>query len=484
MQLQLLHGFFPRIVGKGDNARKLADQLLRMRKEFDAEESSGLPDGSDKGLMVSSTVENLVIIDRDVDFGTVLLTQLTYEGLVDEFFEITNNQAEVDSTVVGPAGPNASSQVQSSTASSTSTQKQGIKRKIQLDSSDQLFNQLRDANFAIVGSLLNHVARRLESEYESRHGAKSTSELREFVNKLPTYQAEHTSLRVHTNMAEEIYRHTRSDFFRRALEVQQNIAAGSDPTYQHDTIEELIARNAPLTTVLRLLCLESCMSGGLRPRDLENFKKEILQAYGHQHLLTLHALEKMELLQARSSATAMLLPTGGGPGGLKTNYNNLRKSLRLIVDEVDEHDPEDVAYVYSGYAPLSIRLAQCVLQKKYVHSLLNKSGAPEPAGMSSPGWIGFEDTVKSARGASFNLVQKGDEKSSRARQTLMGTGVIKTVFVCFLGGVTFTEIAALRFIARQEASRIRIVICTTGIVSGSRMMKGAIETQSFGKTAA
>lgn len=479
MQLQKRHGFFPRIVGKGDNAKKLADQLLRMRKELDAEESSGLVDGLGRGLMVSSSIESLVIIDRDVDFATVLMTQLTYEGLVDEIFEIKHNQTEIDSTVIGAGA--AGQTPQNSVSGPSTAPKQSLKRKIQVDSSDQLFNQLRNANFAIVGGILNSVAKRLETNYESRHGAKTTSELREFVNKLPSYQAEHSSLHIHTNLAEEIMRLTRSDIFRKVLEVQQNIAAGADPATQHDLVEELIARDVPLNSVLRLLCIESCVGGGLRPRDLDNFKRQILHAYGYQHLLTLDALEKMGLLQARSSATAMILPSGGGGGasGLKTNYNYLRKALRLIVDEVDEQNPNDISYVYSGYAPLSIRLIQCILQKPYILSLTKN--LPPPAaiassGVSSPGWLGFEDIVKSARGSTFNIVQKADEKATRAKQTLTGPGGVKTVIVYFLGGITFAEIAALRFIAEQEAERRRILICTTGIINGNRMMKDAIQT--------
>jgi hypothetical protein len=478
MQIQHRHGFFPRIVGKGDNARRLADLLLRMRKELDAGEVSEALMTPTGGIMPSASIENLIIIDRDVDFATVLLTQLTYEGLIDEMIGIQNNQADVDSTIAGPA-PQSSGQA---------PPQQGLKRKIQLDSTDKLYQQLRDTNFAIVGSLLNKVARRLESEYESRHGAKSTSELREFVTKLPGYQAEHQSLKIHTNLAEEIMKHTRSDIFTRILEAQQNITGGADPTYQHDNIEELIARDVPLTSVLRLLCLESCISGGLRPRDLEHFKKLILHAYGYQHLLTLDALEKMELLQARPSANALLLPSVGSAApstGTNTNYNYLRKTLHLIVDEVNEQDPNDIAYVYSGYAPLSIRLIQCVLQKQYVASL-GKSGPGKgpTTGVSSAsqGWTGFEDAVKSARGATFNVVQKGDEKAAKARQTLTGAGGIKTVFVFFLGGITFTEIAALRFIAMQEMERRRIVICTTGMISGNRMMDAAIEKEDFSKT--
>lgn len=479
MGIQQRHGYFPRVVGKGDNARRLADLLLRMRKELDAEESSGLADPSARGLLPSANTESLIIIDRDVDFGTPLLTQLTYGGLIDEYVGIKNNQAEVDTNIVGPA-----SAPQAQESSKTPQQaKQGLKRKIQLDASDQLFNQLRDANFAIVGDILNKVARRLETEYQTRHTAQTTNELREFVNKLPTYQLEHQSLRIHTNLAEEIMRLTRSETFRKILEVQQNNAAGADSTYQHESIEELIARDVPLKTVLRLLCLESCMSGGLRPRDLENFKRQVVQAYGHQHLLTFWALEKMDLLQPRSSATTMLLPTSGGQAGSKTNYGYLRKNLRLVIEEVSEQDPNDISYVYSGFAPLSVRLVQCVLQKPYMLSLLKGGPAASVnnASTASPGWLGFEDVVKSARGSTFSIVQKGDDKAVRARQTLAGNTATKTVYVFFLGGITFTEIAALRFIAAQEAPRRKVIICTTGIVSGDRMMEAAIEKGSFAK---
>jgi hypothetical protein len=492
MNIQRRHGYFPRITGKGDNARKLADLLVRMRKEVEADESS-TPGPEYGNKLPSSSIEQLIIIDREVDYATPLLTQLTYEGLIDEFVGIHNNQANVDSSVVGPAAGQPPSQGSPAAAPPT---RPGLKRKIQLDSSDQLFSQLRDTNFAIVGDILNKVARRLESDYETRHSAQTTSELREFVNRLPAYQQEHQSLKVHTNLAEDIMRQTRSDIFRKVLEVQQNHAAGADPSYQHENITELIARGVPLKTVLRLLCLESCTSGGLRPKDLDHFKREILQAYGYQHLLTFRALEKMELLQPRGSATAMLLPgaVGGNIAGTKTNYNYLRKNLKLVIEDVSEKDPNDISYVYSGFAPLSVRLVQCILQKPFIMSLI-KGGPPTPAPVptaqvntsttSSPGWIGFEDIAKSARGATFSIVQKGDEKTARARQTLVSGGGLgknkKTVYVMFLGGITFTEIAALRYIAAQEVLTRKLVICTTGIVSGDRMVESAMEKATFGE---
>ncbi|KAJ9615674.1 Vacuolar protein-sorting-associated protein 33 [Cladophialophora chaetospira] len=479
MQIQQRHGLFPRILGKGDNARKLANLLLRGRKELDADEAA-----TQYTSLPSTTIEQLIVIDRDVDFATVLLTQLTYEGLIDELIGIKHNRADVDSSVVGST-PQQRTQTGSSSTLPPAAVKQGLKRKIQLDSSDTLYQQLRSSNFALIGPHLNKIARRLESDYEGRHNARGINELRDFVNKLPTFQQEHQSLAIHTNLADDMTKHTRSDTFNRELEVQQNIAAGTDPIYQHDTIEELIARDTPLSTILRLLCLESTLAGGLRPKDLESFRRQILHAYGFQHLLTLDKLESMELLQPRSSASALLLPVGGGAGqsdrGTKTNYAYLRKELRLIIDEYNEQDPGDIAYVYSGYAPLSVRIVQCILQKQYLQTL-HKS--PLPLTPSSTGWTGFEDILKSAKGPTFNIVQKPtDEKAAKAKAALAGTGGWKTIFVMFVGGITFAEIAALRFIGRkleEAGQRKKIVICSTSIISGRSIMDEVIEKSNLG----
>ncbi|KAI4114332.1 MAG: hypothetical protein LQ345_004871, partial [Seirophora villosa] len=418
MQIQHKYGLFPRIIGKGDNAKRLMELLLRMRSEAAAEESTAT---SRLGVMPSSTIESLIIIDREVDMVTPLLTQLTYEGLIDEMFGIKNNQAEIETSIIGQAPG------QQPKAQSGAPQQQSLKRKIQLDSSDKLYAQLRDANFAIVGPLLNKVARRLAGEYESRHGAKSTSELREFVNKLPGYQAEQQSLKTHTSLTEEALKRTQSETFSRVLEIQQNLVSGSDPTGQHEAIEELIARDIPLTTILRLLCLESTISGGIRPKDLDAFKRLILHAYGHQHVLTLHNLSQMGLLVARTAANPFYIPVGGGGSESKvTNYSALRKQLRLIVDEVNEQDPNDIAYVYSGYAPLSVRLVQAIVQKQHLLSLTRGSADLAPgAGGSSPaqGFAPFEHALQSIRGATFNQQQKAEsEAAAKARRMLTGGG--------------------------------------------------------------
>ena len=68
---------------------------------------------------------------------------------------------ELDTSLITPApsGPSASS----SAAQLTPTTRT---RKLPLNSSDPLYASLRDVNFAIVGAILNKVARRLSDDYE------------------------------------------------------------------------------------------------------------------------------------------------------------------------------------------------------------------------------------------------------------------------------------------------------------------------------
>ena len=486
MLLQRHHGLFPRILCKGDNAKRLANLLIRMRKEeIVGEESSNGPNPL-PNLTPSANIESAIIIDRSVDFPSALLTQLTYEGLIDEVFSVSANATEIPTAIVGPV-PQANA---SGNASNTNVpHQQPLKRKIPLDPTDGLYSTLRDANFAVVGSLLNKVARKLQNSYDKKGiASKTTSELRDFVAKLPGYQAEQASLKVHTAIAEEIIKHTKSDLFTRSLEVQQNTVAGADLSAAHDLIDEIISRGASLQQVLRLLCLDSCVNAGLRSRDFDALRRSILLAYGYQHLLTLSNLEKSGLLYQRGSTFSS---SRTSTNIQSTNYTQVRKQLRLIVDEVNESEPEDIAYTYSGYAPLSVRLVQCVLDKQKIASLAPTTSTTMTGGSggttmaattalsSSHGFRPYDDAVRAVRGATADISQSGEERAMRARMSLAGQSPNeqKTVLVFYLGGVCRAEISALRFVAKQ--TKKRIIVCTTNVISGNGMMDALIEEGSF-----
>lgn len=138
---------------------------------------------------------------------------------------------------------------------------------------------------------------------------------------------------------------------------------------------------------------------------------------------------------------AVLLPnplpssTPAAVSSAKYPYTSLRKSLRLLIDGDEALDEleNDISYVYSGYAPISIRLVQCVAQKGGVLSnpAKSKEGATEEDGKKGKpallgptrahpivGFKGFEDVVQSIPGRAFDIKQKGAEVSNGIGTTL------------------------------------------------------------------
>ncbi|EIN14426.1 Sec1-like protein [Punctularia strigosozonata HHB-11173 SS5] len=491
--LQKLYGLFPRIVGKGDRAARLTKLVTQELSTDDS--ASSVPTGLSTQ---SEQVDAVIVLDRAVDMITPLLTQLTYEGLVDELIGIKNGYVQLPASLVSPPSNSAANApaASTSTAVQTTPLSKEAKKKYQLNAkTDPLFGELRDVNFSAVGKRLNKVARRLEEDYQARKQAKTVTQLRDFVGKLGGLQTERQSLEIHTGLSELLIPLTRTQQFNRSLEIQQNLLASYDVNGQINAIEDLIAQGADMQTVLRLLCLASITAGGIKAKTLENIKREFLQAYGY-NLLPL-------LLSLASPSLAMLLPNPLPPtlAGTKYPYTTLRKSLRLMNDDPDapEELENDISYVYSGFAPISVRLVQCVAQKGGVLSNpasdKDKDGSAADGGKNKSvgqvqahpivGWRGFEDVVASIPGETVDVTQTahgGDGAVPLIPSISQGPERTRTTVVFFLGGCTYTEIAALRWVGRQNRGR-RFLIATTGIISGGSLVSSLGGTAQTGAPA-
>jgi len=179
-------------------------------------------------------------------------------------------------------------------------------------------------------------------------------------------------------------------------------------------IEDLLVQQShPPREILRLVVLLSLSIGGIRQKVLESFKREFLQIYGYHFLTTFIHLERLGLLH-------------NAPAPAGHNFVQTRKQFRLWVEEANEQDPNDIAYVYSGYAPLSVRLVQCVSMKPAVMSTatsgernpkdkpVRESYAGDPAvPRAHPlmGWKGFEDGLETISGATLDEKQTREEAS-------------------------------------------------------------------------
>jgi len=207
---------------------------------------------------------------------TPLLTQLTYEGLIDEFIGLKNCKqlslrckgvtgidifvAHVElpvSLLTLPAAPNPSNPnaTPSGSASVTPLINEKTKKHHLSTTTDPLLTELRDLNFSSVGKRLSRVAHRLDEDYKvcistrcldtaidkqkARLQAKTVAQLRDFVGKLGGLQGEHQALRLRkdiffcflgkfsslckdTGLSEMLSLKTRTELFNKSLEVQQS----------------------------------------------------------------------------------------------------------------------------------------------------------------------------------------------------------------------------------------------------------------------
>ncbi|KAM9195044.1 vacuolar protein sorting-associated protein 33A isoform 2-T2 [Dugong dugon] len=368
MTLQALYGTIPQIFGKGECARQVANMMIRMKREFTGSQNSVFP-----------VFDNLLLLDRNVDLLTPLATQLTYEGLIDEIYGIQNSYVKLPPEKFAPKKQGDSGKDLPTEA-----------KKLQLNSAEELYAEIRDKNFNAVGSVLSKKAKVISAAFEERHNAKTVGEIKQFVSQLPHMQAARGSLANHTSIAELIKDVTTSEDFFDKLTVEQEFMSGIDTD----------------------------------------------KTYGYEHILTLYSLEKAGLLRPQA--------------GARNNYPTIRKTLRLWMDDVNEQNPTDISYVYSGYAPLSVRLAQL---------------------LSRPGWRSIEEVLRILPGPHFEERQPLPTGLQKKRQP----GENRVTLIFFLGGVTYAEIAALRFLSQLEDGGTEYVIATTKLMNGTSWIESLME---------
>lgn len=415
-KLESSFGVIPNVRAKGKASVRVADILNRMQVEEPV-------NSSDEGLPEMNTV---ILLDREVDMITPMCTQLTYEGLLDEFLHVNNGSVELDASIMG------------------GVQQEGKKIKVPLNSSDKLFKEIRDLNFEVVVQVLRQKATSMKQDYtEMTTTTQTVSELKDFVKKLNSLP----EITRHINLAQHMSTFTSKSSFLGRLDMEQTIVEAQSYDICFEYIEEMIHKQEPLLNVLRLLILFSITNSGLPKKNFDYLRRELLHSYGFEHMVTLNNLEKAGLLKRQES---------------KSNWLTIKRALQLVVDDTDTANPNDISYVFSGYAPLSIRLVQHAIRS---------------------GWRPIEEILKLLPGP-HSETKRGGFSSSSSFDALPGTpaGIDKVtdgrrslVLVVFIGGVTFAEISALRFLCGQEGMAYDMIVGTTKIVNGHSLVETFME---------
>ncbi|XP_047511245.1 vacuolar protein sorting-associated protein 33A isoform X1 [Pieris napi] len=421
--IQQVYGIVPHVYGKGQAAKQVWDLLCRLNKE---EQGLG-PKGA-----TTSCIDQLLLLDRGIDFTSVMTTQLTYEGLIDELYGIKSTTA----TFPGHKFVSADDTNPEVTARE--------RKRIILNSGEELFTELRDCSFTTVGTVLSRKARIIKTQLDERHNDKSVQEIKQFVSRLPQMLANKQSLATHTAIAEYIKETTDSFDFHDKIQCEEDFLTCVDNERICPFIEDLIAQKVPLTKVLRLICLQCVTGSGLKLKVLEYYKRELVQVYGLKTWLTLCNLDKCGLLKPQTGSR---------------QYSILRKALHLTIEE-SELDPKDKSFLSSKYVPLTVRLSEHIAKNK--------------------GWAGIVDVIGALPGPTLDQLQTLQPRMVRRNSISSENSSVdnpKVVLVFFIGGCTFHEISALRSISQQEDSNVEFVILTTKLINGNTFIESLMESE-------
>ena len=447
MDMQTLYGVIPNVRAKGNMSKNVVELMLRMRKEEgDHGDHGAVPD-----------IDCLLVLDRMVDPVSPLCTPLTYEGLIDELIGIQNTYVQIEQENEGKSVETQENSYPDTPWNCNACgwksapnnilcclcglgrPKPGATVPVPLNSNDQLFAEARDSNIGVLLPKLSLRASEMSQLENSREQMESLDEIHRFVKDLPMLQANKKSLKRHIDLTEKLHETTNSISFKELWQIEQEILEGKNNA---PYIEKAIARGEPLAKVLRLVCLQSLCYGGFKQTKFDQIRRELLQTYGYEYMFTLDILERLGIFTR--------VPYW--------DWKSLNRTFSLCTDEVEVENPNNIAYVTSGYAPLSCRIAESMIRVGWQQTANALRAIPGPA----------VDTVQSRKGA-----MTADEGPVPVNSKLKR----RVIMVCIIGGVTQMEIAALRLLKKEGIlpQPVEIIIVTTKIINGKSFIAGLID---------
>ncbi|GMF13753.1 unnamed protein product [Phytophthora lilii] len=408
--LQQVYGKFGAIKYKGEMSMLVLNHLMEMNAGgsgmMSGTASQATPTGTQR-----SRLDTLILLDRSVDFASVFSTPLTYEAVIDELMEVQDGFIT------------ASPQILRADESASDTPV-----PVALNSTDDIFRQIRDKHIHSITAALNVQAVAVKQRFTEfqRVSAKATAaEVNEFVKTVPQMKALQQSIEQHINLLEHLEATTSGKPFRDLWHLERKIMDQADGTL--NTIEELIFRHEDLRKVLRVLCLYCVVNEGLPRRNLERLKMHLVRAYGHELMFSFRSLERIGVLFECNPSVGLL----GSSSEAAFSFHYVAQNLSVIDVDVNIKNPKNAAFVTSGYAPISARLVEEIL--KHSH------------------WRGIDHVMSRLPGPRAEVHLAANDRQDRTSNT----DEVKpakpkkkaVVVVAFVGGVTFVEIAALRWIA-------------------------------------
>ena len=349
-----------------------------------------------------------ILFDRSIDMITPLITNNVYEALLDDNFNINLNEINVPAKMLDSNSKNNSIQT------------------INLSKNDKFYTKIKDYGFNQIRAYLP--LRLQEQNKIIEESKKRTSDLVKIQEDLKNFvkvKEERSSLTNHINLADYIGKKERYPLSRFYYTYEQGLLYGGVPDKFFDFIFDEIRKKSEEYDILKIICLYSIINSGYKSKIYDQLRKEFFLVYGFQELFLWRNLEKLGILKSSDN---------------KGIYQTILKKLNLINEEqFESKEQKDVSYVYNGFCPIILKLLEKMLEK---------------------GWGSVKDILKELSGEFEYPQDESEIISTKADKQF--------ILLIFIGGITYGELAGIRYLNSKLRNK-KFIIITTNMINSKKI---------------
>lgn len=415
LKLEVAFGKIKHKYIKGNNAKLFFDLLFNKEEEHN----------------IKSTDETfgMIVLDRSVDFITPFLSNLTYEGLVDDCYGIDKGQIKVNKKLFKGKFKEFDKKIK--------PEKDMMIYPLTSDING-FYCDLRCFHYQTVLKYLLGLSNRMEEIKKNKNNIKSLSEVGDTAIELQKLVHINSYKQDNMEMIHEIFKIVDEDYQIKENSILQGISQSNSETFYDDCITD----KKDLDKILSLMILESLTQNGIE--NYAKIKRDILAVYGYQNLFLLRNLETLEWLKEKDKLSLKKI--------FKSNYQQISEKLNLFTEDFFLGKTDSLSYVHQGYCPISLRLIEKV---------------------GEGGWSEIKDILQLIPGeTSF---PNNESEIANPKEEL------NTIFLVFLGGITYTEIEGIRYLNRkykqfydksdrENKTRKQFIIITTQILNRKKLL--------------
>ena len=418
IKLELCFGKIKHKYIKGEKAKLFCDLLTKKQIETN--------------IKTTDEILGMIVLDRKIDFLTPMTTNYTYEGLFDEHFGIKFGNIYAEKSLIKV------------NFSPSEANQKGI---YSLTSESNLFHsKIRCMNYLDANKFISELEGYYIERAKKKENTKDLKVLEEDIQSFNDFLTFYKnpiiinkriiSLFINENLKEE----------NMAYRIKESIfLSGAFPNNLKLFYDDYIADKKDLYKLLNLFIIETLTQGGVK--DYNTLKRDILNVYGYQYIFLFRDLEAIGLLKEKEVLKNFLM---------EKSYQQIIKKLNLISAETDyiKSKVKDCSYIYQGYCPIILRLIELAVGGK---------------------WNKFKDIISKLPGDTFY-----PEDETEISKPKLEEQKVQTIFVVFVGGVSYNEIEGIRFINRylkllhdknkdKSIGRIQLIIVTNEILNRKKI---------------